>query len=121
MRSINAEETSLNEFGMTPELLLNGETCEFDAEKKLDRKESYIKLEFARKLADSYHSDLVNAYRVIESLEVENDELKAQNEDLSASGQKATAQANALLKGNDDFKKAEKLLAKFLEDFPEGR
>ena len=55
MRSINAEETSLNEFGMTPELLLNGETCEFDAEKKLNRKESYVKLEFARKLADAYH------------------------------------------------------------------
>lgn len=113
MRSINAEDTSLNEFGMTPELLLSGETCEFDAETKLNRKESYVKLEFARKLADAYHSDLVRAYRAIESLEGEVEELKAQNENLSASGQKAAAQANALLKGNDDFKKAEQLLAKF--------
>lgn len=114
MERISAENTSLNEFGLTPEIILSGERAEFDPEAKPNpRKNTYVRHDFAEKLVGAYADDLVAAYRVIEELESEVDELKATLSETSQAAETSTKQVRQMLKDDKEFAEAEKLLATF--------
>ena len=114
MNQITADTTSLNEFGLTPELILQGERAEFDPEAKPNpKKATYVRYDFAMKLIDAYADDLLQAYRKIDELEMQIVELGDENEKTTEAANKAAGQVKDMLKSEQEFADAEKLLAKF--------
>lgn len=114
MKTITQDSTSLHEFGLTLDLILSGEKCEFDPETKVNaRKEKYVLHEFATRLVDAYADDLLAAYRAVEELEAENERLAGELADTASAAEKAGGQLNKVLAGEKEFAGAEKLLAKF--------
>jgi chromosome segregation ATPase len=114
MKRITADTTSLNEFGLTPELILQGERAEFDPEPKPNpKKASYVRHDFAVKLMEAYADDLLQAYRAIDELEMQVTNLQDELEKTEETATKAAGQVKDMLKGNEEFANAEKLLAKF--------
>lgn len=113
MKTIASESTALSQFGLTVDLILSGEQFEFDPEKKLARKEDYVKYEFAKRLVDACNADLLDAYRAIEELEKENARLSSQIGEATEGAERSAKQVRQVLKGEQDLANAEKLLAKF--------
>lgn len=113
MERITADMTSLSEFKMTPELILDGERAEFDPEQKIAKHVDYVRYDFMKKLVGAYADDLLNAYRTVEGLEAENEKL---SQELLAAQENAAAsaeQVKRMLDGEASFSEAEKLLATF--------
>lgn len=113
MRSIEHEATSLNEFGLSVDMIMTGEKIEFDPVKKLNKREEYVPSDFTTKIVDAYAEDLLAAYRVIESLEEENEALAQMKEEAETAAETANSQVKKLLEGERELANAEKLLAKF--------
>lgn len=114
MRSINPDTTSLKDFNLTLDVILNGEKAEFEPEKKvMPRKVDYVQCDFATKVVDAYANDLLEAYRAIEALEAENDRLREESAESAKAAEASTAQVRKILQGDQKFADAEKLLAKF--------
>lgn len=114
MNTITQDMTALNEFGLTIDLIMSGEKCEFDPETKVNaRKEKYVRHEFASHIVDAYAEDLLAAYRAIEELEAKNAALTEELTDATNTAQKTNGQVHKLLAGQKEFAGAEKLLAKF--------
>lgn len=106
--------TSLNEHGLTPELILNGERIEFDAEEKVNtRKNSYVRYDFAEKIINACMGDLTLAYQKIEELESELSELGANYDSMQKEAETSAGQVQKMLAGEKELGDAEKLLAKF--------
>ena len=114
MRAITPEQTSLSELGMTLDIVLSGEKVDFDPETKINKRANdYVLLDFAKKVADAYADDLLAAYRAIEELEQEVDQLREELGETAQAAETSAGQAKQLLKGEQEFADAEKLLAKF--------
>lgn len=106
-------ETALSEYGMTPDVILGGEQIEFDPEAKVNaRKEKYVLYDFAKKLVDACISDLVDAYRTIEELEGQNNDLSTQASEAADAANKSSDQVRRVLAKNQEFQAAEQMLAK---------
>lgn len=113
MERITADMTTLNEFGMTPEMILGGERAEIDPEPKTDKKTSYIRYDFATKLVDAYADDLLLAYRTVQEMEAEVTRLTQELSQAQSEAASSKDQAQRLLSGESSFAEAEKLLATF--------
>lgn len=114
MNQITADITSLNEFGLTPELILQGERAEFDPEAKPNpKKATYVRYDFATKLVGAYADDLLQAYQKINELEMQITNLQDEVGKATETANKAAGQVKDMLKGDQEFADAEKLLAKF--------
>ena len=106
-------ETALSEYGMTPDVVLSGEQIEFDPEAKVNpRKEKYVQYEFAKKLVAACVSDLVDAYRAIETLEGEKEDLTTQASEAAEAANKCSDQVRKVLAKDKEFAAAERMLAK---------
>lgn len=105
-------ETALSGYGLTPELLMNGEQIEFDAEAKTNRKNQYVLYDFAKKLVEACTGDLAAAYRAIEELEAQNAELEAQASEAAEAANTSNDQIRKVLGKEKDFQAAERMLAK---------
>lgn len=115
MNRITADMTALGELNpeLTPDVILSGERIEFDPEAKLNKKIDYVQFDFAVKIVNAYADDLLSAYRAIEELERENDELRGQLAEARKAAQESGAQVKQMLSGDKKFADAEKLLARF--------
>ena len=114
MNQITADTTSLSEFGLTPDIILQGERAEFDPEAKPNpRKADYVRHDFAMKLVDAYANDLLQAYRKIEEMEHQIVDLKDEIDKITEAANKSAGQVKDMLKSNQEFDDAEKLLATF--------
>lgn len=113
MTRIDPESTVLSKYGLTVDAILDGDAADFDPEKKLNRKGSYVQYDFAKAIVGAYADDLLQAYRVIEELEAELAEVTGNLESVSGQAQKASTQVKRMLAGDQKFADAEKLLAKF--------
>jgi chromosome segregation ATPase len=114
MKRIVSEQTSLQELGMSVDMILAGDNhVEVEPEPKPNRKEKYLRYDFATKIMDAYGDDLLNAYRVIEELEAENESLQEQLETATEAANKSAKQVRSMLAKDKDIREAEALLAKF--------
>lgn len=106
-------ETALSEFGLTPDLLINGEQIEFDPAQKVNgRKNQYVLYEFAKKLVEACTRDLAEAYRTVEELEAKNAELETQASEAADAANISSDQIRKVLAKDQDFQAAERMLAK---------
>lgn len=106
-------ETALSEYGMTPDKILSGEQIELDPEVKVNpRKEKYVQYEFAKKLVNFCISDLLDAYRAIETLEGEKEDLTTQASEAAEAANKSSDQVRKVLAKDKEFAAAERMLAK---------
>ena len=114
MKRIVSEQTSLHELGMSVEIILAGDNhVEVEPEAKVDRKEPYLRYDFATKIMDAYGDDLLAAYRVIEELEAENEALQEEVKQATDAANKASKQVRSVLAKEKEVQAAETLLAKF--------
>lgn len=114
MKRIVSEQTSLQELGLSVEMILAGDNhVEVDPEPKPNRKEQYLRYDFATRIMDAYGDDLLAAYRVIEELEEENASLQAELEQATDAANKASKQVRSVLAKEKEVQEAETLLAKF--------
>lgn len=114
MKRIVSEQTSLQELGLSVEMILAGDNhVEVDPEPKPNRKEQYLRYDFATRIMDAYGDDLLAAYRVIEELEEENASLQAELEQATDAANKASKQVRSILAKEKEVQEAETLLAKF--------
>lgn len=106
-------ETALSEFGLTPDLLINGEQIEFDPAQKVNgRKNQYVLYEFAKKLVEACTRDLAEAYRTVKKLEAKNAELETQASEAMDAANISSDQIRKVLAKDQDFQAAERMLAK---------
>lgn len=114
MKRIVSDQTSLQELGMSVEMILAGDNhVEVEPEPKLKRKEQYLRYDFATKIMDAYGDDLLAAYRAIEELEEENASLQTELKQATDAANKASKQVRSVLAKEKEVQAAENLLAKF--------
>lgn len=114
MKRIVSEQTSLHDLGMSVETILAGDNhVEVEPEAKVNRKEQYLRYDFATKVMDAYGDDLLAAYRVIEELEAENEALQEEVKQATDAANKASKQVRSVLAKEKEVQAAETLLAKF--------
>lgn len=114
MKRIVSEQTSLHDLGMSVETILAGDNhVEVEPEAKVNRKERYLRYDFATKIMDAYGDDLLAAYRVIEELEAENEALQEELKQATDAANKASEQVRSVLAKEKEVQAAETMLAKF--------
>ena len=111
MERINNENTSLATIGLTIDLIKQGEVLEFDPEKKVNRRGSYVSLDQVTKAIGLYAKDLLNAYTVIESMEGEIQELNENFNEVAKEAESSASQVRQVLEGQRAFTDSETKLA----------
>lgn len=111
MSEFKPENTELTELGLTHELIMTGERIELDPETKIKRKEKYVRMDFITKIIDAYADDLLAAYKHIESLTEQYEDVQTQLENVTDEATKSTTQLKQILASDAQFTKAEQLLA----------
>ena len=114
MERIQNDATALSSQGLTIELIKRGECLEFDAEKKINRKNKYTLLAPVEKVIDMYTKDLQAAYLTIEQLETELKESQNALDEVTEAATKSAHQVKQVLAGERKFGEAETKLAELM-------
>lgn len=114
MERIQNDSTALSQMGLSVDLIKQGECLEFDAEKKINRKQQYTLLEPVTKVIDMYTKDLQNAYIIIENMENELAEKDKALAEVTDAAKKSAAQVRQVLAGERKFNDAETQLAELM-------
>lgn len=114
MERIQNDATALSSQGLTIELIKRGECLEFDAEKKINRKNKYTLLAPVEKVIDMYTKDLQAAYLTIEQLETELKESQNALDEVTEAATKSAQQVKQVLAGERKFGEAETKLAELM-------
>ena len=108
---IDTEDTQLTELGLTYDLVMAGEHAELEADVKPKRKGEYVALELVNHVIAAYADDLLEAYRVNESLVESFHTIKEDLRDASETLQGTQAQLNAILEADENLAATETLLS----------
>lgn len=108
---IDYEHTSLSDW-LSVEDILKGEDIEFDPEPKTNRKQKYVLYDFAFTLINAAVKDLKDAYEALDEITERADTLEEQLKDAEDRADNSTNQLKKVLKNDEEFVKAEKLLAR---------
>lgn len=115
---LRISETALSQYGVTPDMILAGEEVEFDPVpmKEVNRKKgSYVNHEFALKLVQAYSDDLIEAYRVIDSMEQELSGVSANLAQTEQQTKDAAGKLNQMVAADAMIAESEKQLASLTE------
>lgn len=113
MSNFNKFETELSKYDISVDMILDGEPIELEPEKKIKKKESYLRFELAQDVVNSCVNDLHVAYTYINELEAKNKQLEEEVQDISASLKTSSDQLKTILASEEGFEQAEALLTTF--------
>lgn len=115
MERISNENTALaTNQNLTIDMVKQGVCLEFDAEKKLNRKQEYTLLQPVTKVIELYTKDLQAAYLTIEQMEEELAQTRQALDEVTEAATKSAEQVRQVLAGERKFTEAETKLAELM-------
>lgn len=108
---LDKNNTNLSEYGLTYDRIMEGRRAELEAEKKVRRKESYVLQEAVNEIVAAYADDLLDAYEIIEEMEIVIEDQDGQLKEAKVAFDKSQDQVRTVVKGSDTMKDVEDAMA----------